>query len=197
VDSDLAEAVAALKAVFEKRFIPANFGKNEASTVDALKQRLSLTDRYAAFLLAADPLDVETVTPPERIRLIPSAELEQEQQSYAEGDDDNPPMAGWREGWVVIGHSAMLGDPYYLDTNKGDAEGDCPVYTTMTGTDRVEPVLCASSFATFVQILAAAMEVAEGFKGGDPDDEDIFKEALAPKLRVIDPAALREGHWTS
>lgn len=198
MDSDLAEAIAALKAVFEKRYIPANFGKNEASTVEALKQRLPLPDRYASFLVHADPLDVETATPPERIRFVPAADLEQELRSFAEGDEDNPPMAGWRDGWVVIAHSAMLGDPYFLDTTRGDAEGDCPVYTAMSGTDRVEPVLCATSFATFIQILAVAMEVAEGFgSSGDPDDEYIFKEALAPKLRVIDPTALREGHWTS
>ncbi|HHH27975.1 MAG TPA: SMI1/KNR4 family protein [Polyangiaceae bacterium] len=163
-----------------------------------LKSKLPITNRYASFLQAADPLDVETATPPERIRFIPAAELENEQRRLVDGDDDNPPMTGWRDGWVVIAHSAMLGDPYFLDTTRGDAEGDCPVYTAMAGTDRVEPVLCASSFATFVQILAVAMEVAEGFgSSGDPDDEYIFKEALAPRLRVIDPTALREGHWTS
>ncbi|MEQ9319571.1 MAG: hypothetical protein RIF41_10460, partial [Polyangiaceae bacterium] len=163
-----------------------------------LRQSLPITDRYASFLVNADPLDVETATPPERIRFVPGSDLEHEQRVMVDGDEDNPPVAGWRDGWVVIAHSAMLGDPYFLDTSRGDAEGDCPVYTAMAGTDRVEPVLCATSFATFIQILAAAMEVAEGFgSSGDPDDEHIFKEALAPKLRVIDPAALREGHWTS
>lgn len=196
MDSDLAEAIDRIKAIFEKRYLPANFGKNDKATVEALQRRLDLTDRYVAFLQVADPLDVETVTPPERIRLIPASELEQEQQSYAAGGE--AAMPGWRDGWVVIAHSALLGDPYFLDTTRGDAEGDCPVMTAMSGTDRVEPVLCASSFATFLQILGAAMEVAEGFAAnGDPDDEHIFKEALAPKLRVIDPTALREGHWTS
>jgi hypothetical protein len=58
--------------------------------------------------------------------------------------------------------------------------------------------MCASSFVTFIQILAAAMDIAEDFADtGDPDDEHIFKETLATRLRVIDPAALREGHWTS
>jgi hypothetical protein len=195
VDSDLAEAIEKLKAIFEKRFIPANFGKNDKDTVDALKQRLSFSERYAAFLREADPLDVETVTPPERIRFVPAAELEQEQRSLAEGENAMP---GWRDEWVVIAHSALLGDPYFLDTSRSDAEGDCAVMTAMSGTERVEPVLCASSFATFMQILGTAMEIAEDFAAdGDPDDEDIFKEALAPKLRVIDPAALREGHWTS
>lgn len=189
MDSDLHDAVQALKAIFEKRFIPANFGQGNADQIASLKRKLELSDRYAAFLSAADPLDVETATPPERIRFIPSSELEQEQ---AETPD------GWRDGWVLIAHSSMLGDPYFIDTTKPDAEGDCPIYTAMTGTDRVEPVLCASSFVTFIQILAVAMEVAEDFKDdGDPDDEHIFRETLSHKIRPIDLAALKEGHWTS
>jgi hypothetical protein len=98
----------------------------------------------------------------------------------------------------VIAHSSLLGDPYFLDTDRSDAEGDCAVLTAMTGTSSIEPVLCATSFNTFVQILGAAMELAEGFGSDpDPDDERIFNEALRPKLRLIDPAALRHGHWTS
>jgi hypothetical protein len=198
VDGDLSEAVLALKAAFEKRFIPANFRPSEDANVGTLTRSLELTDRYAAFLKAADPIDVETATPPERVRFIPSAELEQEQNGYSRGDDDNPQRNGWRRGWVVIAHSAMLGDPYFLDTHKPDREGDCPVMTAMSGTSHINPVLCASSFASFVQILATAMEIAEDFKEtGDPDDEHIFREALGTKLRVIDPVALKEGHWTN
>jgi hypothetical protein len=198
VDSDLADAVQALKAIFEKRRIFAGFGTNADGVVDPLRKGLGLPARYLSFLREADPVDVETVTPPERIRFIPAAELTQEQLGYSRSDRDNPPMSGWRESWVVIAHSALLGDPYFLDTSRPDAEGDCPVMTAMMGTDRLEPVLCASSFATFVQILAAAMELAEGFADDalDPDDEQIFREALSPKIRVIDPHALREGHWT-
>ena len=188
MDNDLTEAVQALKTVFEKRFIPANFAKNDPSEISTLKRELELSDRYAAFLTAADPLDVETATPAERIRFIPSAQLAEEQ---AENPD------GWRDGWVVIAHSALLGDPYFIDIKKPDAEGDCPVYTMMTGTDRIEPVLCASSFASFIQILAMAMQIAEDFKDdGDPDDEHIFRETLSHKLRPIDQAALKVGHWT-
>ena len=198
MDSDLADAVQALKAIFEKRQIPAGFGTCSDSVLDGLKKRLALPPRYLSFAREADPIDVETVTPPERIRFIPAAELEREQIGYGQGDADSPPMNGWRDGWVVIAHSALLGDPYFLDTSRPDAEGDCPVMTAMMGTDRLEPSLCATSFATFVQILAAAMELAEGFADDalDPDDEQIFREALAPKVRVIDPAALRDGHWT-
>jgi hypothetical protein len=198
VDSDLADSVRALKAIFEKRFIPANFGKNDDDVVKRLKQRLELTDRYASLLAEADPLDVETVTPPERIRFVPAAELEQEQVGYSKGDGDTPAMSGWRGDWIVIAHSSMLGDPYFLDISKSDAEGDCPVMTAMSGTDHVQPTLGASNLATFLGILAAAMEVAEGFRtdGHNLDDEHIFREALAPKIRLIDPAALRAGHWT-
>jgi hypothetical protein len=59
--------------------------------------------------------------------------------------------------------------------------------------------MAASNFACFVRILAAAMEVAADFGDDamDPDDENIFREAIGPKIRIIDPAALRAGHWTS
>ena len=198
MDSDLADSVRALKAIFEKRFIPANFGKADVALVKGMREKLNLSYRYATFLKEADPLDVETVTPPERIRFIPAAELQAEQIGYGQSNGETPARNGWRAEWVVIAHSGMLGDPYFLDTGKPDAEDDCPVMTAMSGTDHIRPVLCASSFATFVGILAAAMEVAEGFKpdSHDPDDEYIFREALAPKIRLIDPAALRAGHWT-
>jgi hypothetical protein len=197
VDSDLAESVQALKDIFEKRFIIANFGTNDDATIAALKKKLGLTYRYASFLKEADPLDVESVTPAERIRFIPAGELEREQTIYREGDEDSPPFEGWRKSWIVIAHSALLGDPYFLDTTRPDAEGDCAVMTAMSGAG-LKPVMCASSFATFVAIVAAAMKVAEGFASNnlDPDDEAIFREALSPKIRVIDSAALREGHWT-
>jgi hypothetical protein len=42
------------------------------------------------------------------------------------------------------------------------------------------------------------MEVAEGFADDDidMDDEEVFREALGPKIRLYDPAALKAGHWT-
>jgi hypothetical protein len=197
VDSDLAEAVEALKAIFQKRKIRALFGTNEDDMLRALKKRVPLTSRFTAFLKAADPLDVETLTPTERIRFIPAADIEREQIGYGRGDDKTKPRPGWREGWVVIGHSALLGDPYFIDTTRPDAEGDCPVMTAMSGAD-LKPTLCASSFACFIKIVATAMEVATDFAqdASDPDDEDIFREALSPKIKVIDAAAVREGHWT-
>jgi hypothetical protein len=49
-----------------------------------------------------------------------------------------------------------------------------------------------------LRILATSMEVATGFSESslDADDEAIFREALAPKIKTIDSAALRAGHWT-
>jgi hypothetical protein len=40
--------------------------------------------------------------------------------------------------------------------------------------------------------------VAKDFGNGvmDDDDEAIFREALAPKIKTVDSAALRAGHWT-
>jgi hypothetical protein len=195
VDSDLAESVAALKEVFGKRGITARFGKAEPATLDEMKKAYRIPARYRSFLLAADPTDVETVTPVERVRLVPCQKLASEQTVGGKLTSEIP---AWRKSWVVVGRSALLGDPYFLDVSKLDAEGDCPVYTCMTGTDSVKPELCASSFQQFLRILATSMEVAEGFGEAvlDDDDEAIFRETLAPKIKTIDSAALRAGHWT-
>jgi len=194
VDSDLAEAVAALKEIFEKRSLPAKFGKADAATIDRLKKELKVPPRFRAFLAAADPLDVETKTPVEKVRLFPSSKLFDAQ--FVEGGQ-NPPRPGWRKNWVVIGESALLGDPYFLDVAKLDAESDCPVLSCMNGTDTVKPVVVASSFQQFIRILATAMEVATGFRERtDEEDEQIFRETLAPKIKTIDVAAMRAGHWT-
>ena len=69
--------------------------------------------------------------------------------------------------------------------------------TAMNGAE-LKPTLCASNFACFIRILATAMDVARGFAPNvaDPDDEYIFREALAPGLRAVDPAAARARHWT-
>jgi hypothetical protein len=197
VDSDLAEAVSSLQEVFQQRRLGARFGKNSDEAARALKKALSLTSRYTAFLKAADPLDVETRTPNERIRFIPASELEREQVGYGRGNAETPAATGWKEGWIVVAHSALLGDPYFLDTTRPDPEGDCPVMTVMVGSNR-KPTLCASNFPCFLKILATSMEVAIDFpaEAVDPEDDDIFREALGPKLRLVDPAALREGHWT-
>jgi hypothetical protein len=194
VDSDLAESVAALKDIFIRRGIQATFGKAEAPVVEDLRKSLRIPARYRSFLLAADPADVETVTPVERVRLFPSPRLAAEQ---TQADGSKLPDA-WRKSWILIGRSALLGDPYFLDVAKLDAEGDCPVYSAMVGTDSLKPELCASSFQQFLRILATSMEVATGFGNGvlDDDDEAIFREALGPKIKTIDSAALRAGHWT-
>ncbi|HTQ04655.1 MAG TPA: SMI1/KNR4 family protein [Polyangiaceae bacterium] len=202
MDSDLAESLQALKASFERRVLPAQFGKAEQARVDALRSTLRVPRRFREFLLAADPLDVETRTPAERVRLVPSERLLEEQRGFALAEDGStrsgPAPSGWRPGWVVIAHSALLGDPYFLDVASPDAEGDCPVFTAMSGTETWKPRLCASSFATFLRILAIGMEVAKNFpdRDVDMDDEQVFREALGPRIREYDPAAAKAGHWT-
>jgi hypothetical protein len=198
VDSDLAEAVEGLKAIFKRRKIEAEFGKAPPDLVDSLKKQLRVPARYRSFLLAADPKKVETSTPVERIRLIPADELVSFQSQVTSSVDGKKPPLDWKGSWVVIGESSLLGDPYFLDVAKLDPEGDCPVYTAMSGQERWVPTLVGSSFAQFLRIVSTAMEIAAGFGDAimDDEDEDAFREALGPKLKVIDAAAMRAGHWT-
>lgn len=197
MDSDLAESVSLLKDIFTRRGIEARFGKADPALLTELKKTLQIPPRYRAFLQDADPEEVETVTPIERVRLFPASRLAAEQNGQT-ATDGVTPRGAWRKSWIVVGRSALLGDPYFLDTSKLDAEGDCPVFTCMMGTDTLKPTLCASSFQQLLRILATAMEVSLGFGDGVTDDEDeaIFREQLAPKVKTIDSAALRAAHWT-
>lgn len=194
MDSDLADAVENLKAVFAKRRIEAVFGKAPPELVEKLKKELRIPPRYRALLLGANPERVETATPVERVRFVGAAELVAAQGLVKK--EGGP--TDWKPSWVVIAESSLLGDPYFLDVSKLDPEGDCPVYTAMSGQDRWNPTLAASSIAQFIRILATAMEIAAGFGDAimDDEDEDNFREALGPKVKVIDAAALRAGHWT-
>jgi SMI1 / KNR4 family (SUKH-1) len=198
VDSDLADAVETLKAIFAKRKLPCSFTKAPQATIDDLRKQLRVPPRYRSFLLAANPEKVETVTPVERIRLIPAEEIAKAQALVQTPGANGAAPLDWKGSWVVIGESSLLGDPYFLDVGKPDAEGDCPVYTAMSGQDRWNAVLAASSFAQFLRILSTAMEIAAGFGDAimDDEDEDSFREALGPKVKTIDAAALRAGHWT-
>jgi hypothetical protein len=198
VDSDLADAVESLKAIFAKRKLPCSFGKAPPALVEDLKKQLRVPPRFRNFLLAANPEKVETATPVERVRLIPAEELIRAQALVKAPGDNGAAPADWKAAWVVVGESSLLGDPYFLDTGKPDPEGDCPVYTAMSGQDRWVPTLAASSFAQFLRILSTAMEIAAGFGDAimDDEDEDAFRESLGPKVKIIDAAALRAGHWT-
>jgi hypothetical protein len=198
VDSDLADAVEGLKAIFLRRKIDATFGKAPAELIDTLKKQLRIPPRIRAFLAAANPVNVETVTPVERIRLIPAEELIKVQTVVTHPPEGGSIPADWKPSWIIIGESSLLSDPYFLDVSKLDPEGDCPIYTAMSGQDKWQPTLAASSFTQFLRILSTAMEIAAGFGDAimDDEDEDSFREALGPKVKVIDPAALRAGHWT-
>jgi hypothetical protein len=198
VDSDLADAVEGLKAIFAKRALEVAFGKADKALVEELRKQLRIPARFRAFLSGANPTNVETLTPVERVRLVPAEELLEAQATLKSPPDGAAAPLDWKPAWVMIGESSLLADPYFLDTSKPDAEGDCPVYTAMSGEERWVPKLAASSFAQFLRILSTAMETAEGFGDAimDDEDEDNFREALGPKVKVIDPAAMRAGHWT-
>ncbi len=202
MDSDLAESLKALKDAFGHRHLRAEFGKAEPKCVETLRQTLKIPRRFREFLLEADPLAVETKTPVERIELIPSERLLEEQKGLALTETgaarSGPGAGGWRSSWVVVAHSTVLGDPYFLDVASPDAEGDCAVFTAMSGTESWKPRLCASSFAMFLRILAVTMDAAKDFPESsvDMDDEQVFREALGPRIREYDPAAAKAGHWT-
>jgi len=202
VDTDLQESISALKTSLEKLELPASFGRADPAALAHLKSRFELPRRYAEFLAECDPIEVETATPSERIQLFGTGDLETEQQEFCLDDSgeriETPTKNGWRPSWILIGRSGLLGDPYFLDVANVDAEGDCPVYTAMSGTDVWQHKLCASSFAMFVRILAITMEVALDFDldDYDPDNERVFREAIGPRIREVDPAAVKGGHWT-
>ena len=135
--------------------------------------------------------------------MFSSAKLREGQVGYAVGEDGASLVTGkegdWKKSWVVIGVSTLFGDPYFLDVSKLDAEGDCPVYAgqkTERGTWKF--TLAASSFASFVNILALQMDIASGFGEAvfDQHDDDAFREALEPKIKSLDPAAARAKHWS-
>jgi hypothetical protein len=203
MDSDLRDAVGALRAVFERRKIESKWGTTTPERLAELKTKYRVPQRYRAFLAAANPVEVETVTPVEKVRLLSAEKIEEGQVGYAVGEDGASLVTGkegdWKKSWVVVAVSTLFGDPYFLDVSKMDAEGDCPVYAgqkTEKGTWKT--VLAASSFASFVNILAIGMELASGFGEAvfDQHDDDNFREALEPKIKAFDPAAARAKHWS-
>jgi hypothetical protein len=202
VDSDLAESISALREALGKSGQRPALAQAGADTLGGLQEKLRLPRRYRSFLSAWDPIDVEIVTPTERLCLVSASDLEKEQLGFGLTEDgtrrSGPSEAGWRPEWVIIGRSGLLGDPYFLDISKADAEGDCPVYTAMSGTDLWQPKLCASTFAMFIRILAVNLEVAQGFDMDDydVDNESLFRESVGPRIREYDPAAVKAGHWT-
>ena len=202
MDNDLVESISSLKASLQTLQLPGDFGKAEPELLNSLKARLNLPRRYCEFLAESDPSEVESATPAERIQLFGSRELELEQTDFAFDENGQllsaPRRNGWRPSWIIVGRSGLLGDPYFLDVSSVDAEGDCPVYTAMSGTDTWQAKLCASSFVTFLKIQAVAMSVADDFDldDYDPDNERVFREASGHRIREVDPAAFKAGHWT-
>ena len=202
MDGDLSESIAALKQAFDKSGQQPTLGQAGNELLGKLEEKLRLPRRYRKFLSVCDPVEVEIVTPTERVCLVSASDLEKEQYGFgltsAGERRSSPSEAGWRPEWVIIGHSGLLGDPYFLDVSKIDTEGDCPVYTAMSGTEAWQPKLCASTFAMFLRILAINLEVAQGFDVDDydSDNESLFREAVGPRIREYDPAAVKAGHWT-
>jgi hypothetical protein len=202
VDSDLTESIAALRAALEQLEVDVAWSRGDPKQVTQLKERFGLPRRYVEFLLESNPSNVETATPAERVQFIALGDLLAEQADHSVRPDGSlitkPTRSGWRPTWFIVARSGLLGDPYFLDTSQVDAEGDCPVYCAMSGTDVWHPKLCGSNFTTFLKVLAVTMEVAQDFDMDDfdPDNERVFREAVGPRIREVDPAAQKAGHWT-
>ena len=100
VDSDLAESIGALKHAFERLRAPSRFGKADPALVAELKSKLRVPRRYRDFLTECDPVDVETRTPTERVRLIAADRLIEEQKGFALDEAgqarSGPSATGWR-----------------------------------------------------------------------------------------------------
>ncbi len=190
MDADLVEAVAALEEGFREAGQRMVRGKGDPTAVEELKKKHALSARFRSFLIACDPHDIEASMPIERVRFLPVSEL-----ADANRIDRGP---DWKATWFVFAESALLGDPYFLDLGSRDTEGDCAVRTAMAGQDRWQPVLAASSFAQFLRVVGAGLKLAKGFGNrlADVDDEDTFREAMVSRVRAIDGAALKAGHWT-
>lgn len=203
MDSDLREAVGALRAVFERRKIESTWGTTPVERLNELKLKYKVPQRYRAFLAAADPVEVETVTPVEKVRLFSAEKIDEGQVGYAVGEDGASLVTGkegdWKKSWVVVATSTLFGDPYFLDVSKLDAEGDCPVYTGQKSErGSWKTTLAASSFASFLNILAVGMELASGFGEAvfDQHDDVAFRQSLEPKIKAFDPSAARAKHWS-
>ena len=100
MDSDLVEAVSRLKAIFEKRKLPAVFGTAAKALLDDIKKRIRLPGRYRSFLLEANPVKVHTVTPVECIQLFSADDLVREQVGFSLDENLNPRSDdAWRKSW--------------------------------------------------------------------------------------------------
>ena len=105
MDSDLAEAISALKDALGSLGVSARFESGDRRLIDELAAKFDLPRRYVEFLLDSDPVDVESQTPSERVRLLPASELVEEQTGFALTDDgeriENPLANGWRPSWII------------------------------------------------------------------------------------------------
>lgn len=203
MDSDLRDAVGALRAVFERRKLGSKWGTTPAELIEAFKKEYRVPPRYRAFLAEVNPIEVETVTPVEKVRLLSSEKLREGQVGFGVAEDGTSLVTGkegdWKKSWVVVAMSSHFGDPYFLDVSKLDAEGDCPVYAAQkTEKGTWKTTLAASSFASFIHILALGMDLASGFGEAvfDEADDGAFREQFAPKIKAFDPAAARAKHWS-
>ncbi len=94
--------------------------------------------------------------------LFPAAELADAQVGYSiskSGEDFTGENVGeWKSSWLVIACEDLLGDPFFVDLNVQEL----PVFTAAHGETIWNPVLVASSFRDFIQILEIVERISQG-----------------------------------
>lgn len=157
-------------------------------------RRYGLPETYQEFLHAVGQAGFVLAPGPFRELVVYGApELEDAQVSFRgprRGDESFVAPHGWRRSWVVI--AADSGDPYFLDTSRPGARGECPVFTAMHGTGTWEPLLAASSLEQFLRILDVWLRIVVTHHDPQNPDEPLDEmqaRRLAIEIERIDPSA--------
>lgn len=164
------------------------------AAMSAMTKRYALPGVYQEFLLALGQTGFVLAPGPfQELVVYAAPQLEDAQIGFRgprRGDESFVAPHGWRRGWIVIATDS--GDPYFLDTARVGARGECPIFTAMHGTGTWEPLLAASSLEQFLRILEVWLRIVvthhDPLNPDEPLDETQARR-LAIDIERIDPAA--------
>lgn len=163
------------------------------AAMSAVTKRYSLPGAYQEFLLALGQAGFVLAPGPfQELVVYGAPQLEDAQVGFRgprRGDESFVAPHGWRRSWIAIATDS--GDPYFLDTARVGARGECPIYTAMHGTGAWEPLLAASSLEQFLRILDVWLRIVvahhDPLNPDEPLDETQARR-LAIDIERIDPA---------